>query len=181
MCDANVFIIINDSIWFWCDVAARTATVTRKLQCSLRDLIVVAVLWPAILSLRRMNEQMSVVRSGIRKSAYCYFGDFVKMWNETKLWFAPQTDWDTHTRRTAPKDNYDLAIKRNGIRISEVKEILTMPIDAESYLSLVERRICVFRAIESYRLPSPMPIGTNFHHICAHLPGEESTRWTKGR
>lgn len=32
----NVFIIINDSIWFWCDVAARTGTVMWKLQCSPR-------------------------------------------------------------------------------------------------------------------------------------------------
>lgn len=85
--------------------------------------------------------------AGIRKSAYCYFWDFVKMWNGTKLWLAHRTDWHTHTRRTAPKDNYDLAIERNGIRIFfEVKEILIMPIDAKS--NLILSAICVFRATE---------------------------------
>lgn len=156
MCDANVFIIINDSIWFWCDGAARTGTVTRKLQGSRRDFDRRRSLTGH--SLAEVNEWTNAGYSYDWRAIANRLWNFVKIVKWTKIMVCA-SDGLTQDRRTAPEDNYDLAIHRNGNR------------NFRSERNWWNRP---HGSIDFHRMPN----GTHFHR---HLSEEESTRETKGR
>lgn len=127
-CDANAFTIINDSIWFWCDVAACTTTVTRKLQCRLR-------IWSSSFSGSQSRQASSEwmnewVEGWVRLDVYlpranCFdLKILVNLGDEQKLWFAHRTDWGLTYSGQRQRVIMSWRYNRNGIRISDVNAVL---------------------------------------------------------